>query len=80
MYNIYNQYGNVTITITVEPSCSDAAGCGPKLMIYAGSSLSGAQANFPLSGTWYNHRFLKVKASDRPVLTGTSTNAILYCG
>ena len=69
MWNDYNQTGNVTINIQVSPSCEDADGCGSPLMIYTGTTLSEAQANCPLTGTWYNHRFLKIQSSERPTLT-----------
>jgi len=76
-HNVYNQTWLLIININVEPGCSDAEGCGPKMRIYTGNTLAEAQSS--LTGTRYNHRFLRVRASDRPTLTGTSSAAILYC-
>ncbi len=67
--NIYNQTGLINLTVTVDPGCGDAEGCGAKLWIYTGMSLSQAEDNYPLTGLWYNGRFLKVSSPERPVLT-----------
>jgi hypothetical protein len=67
--NTYNQTGLLTVTINVEPNCGDAAGCGPKIMLYTGMSLYDAENNYPLTGIWYSNRFVKVKSNERPVLT-----------
>gem|GEM_PF-6795815 len=38
-------------------------------MIYTGESLATAEANYPLSGTRYNNRFVKINSLERPTLT-----------
>jgi hypothetical protein len=48
--------------------------------MYTGSSLSIANSNYPLTGTWYNNWFVRIKSATQPVLTGTLSHAILYCG